>query len=54
MRFKSLLAVAIGVGAVALGIWRLSSGETRMGVVACLVGVFLLFRGVTGTVRQGL
>lgn len=54
MRFKSALAIAIGVGALGVGIWRITSGEMTMGVVTCLVGVFLLFRGATGTVRQGL
>jgi len=54
MGFKNLLAVVLGVGAIGLGIWRLTSGEATMGIVACLVGAFLLFRGATGTVRQGL
>ena len=54
MRLKSLLAIVIGLGAIGLGIWRLTSGETTPGIVACLIGAFLLFRGATGTVRQGL
>ena len=54
MRFKSLLAVVLGLGVIGLGVWRLTTGETTMGIVACLIGAFLLFRGATGTVRQGL
>ena len=54
MRLKSLLAVALGLGALGFGIWRLTSGEAMPGLVACCVGLFLLFRGATGTVRQGL
>ena len=54
MRFKSLLAIVLGIGVIGLGVWRLTSGEGTPGIVACLVGAFLLFRGVTGTVRQGL
>ncbi len=51
---KRLLAIVIGVGSVGFGAWRLSHGETTGGWVLVAVGLFLLFRGVTGTVRQGL
>jgi len=54
MRFKNLLAVVLGAGALGLGIWRMTSGQMTAGIVVSLVGVFLLFRGASGTVRQGL
>jgi uncharacterized membrane protein len=54
MRPKSLLAIAIGIGLFGVGIWRLTSGETTAGTVAVLAGIFLLFRGMTNTVRPGL
>jgi len=53
MRFKSMLAVVVGLGMIGLGIWRLTTGETTMGIVVGLIGAVLLFRGATGTVRQG-
>ena len=54
MRFKSLLAVVVGLGMIGFGIWRLTSGQTINGAGVGLIGAFLLFRGVTGAVRRGL
>jgi len=51
---KNLLAIALGLGALGVGAWRLTHGEMTPGVVIALIGVFLILRGVTGTVRQGL
>jgi hypothetical protein len=53
MRPKSLLAIILGLGSIALGVWRYSTGAPAA-IVMVLVGVFLLFRGATGTVRSGL
>ena len=51
---KNLLAIVLGVGALGFGIWRLTQGETTGGLVVTFVGLFLIVRGVTGTVRRGL
>lgn len=54
MGFKSMLAVAAGLGLLGFGIWRFTSGQMVNGVVVGLVGAVLLFRGASGTVRRGL
>jgi hypothetical protein len=51
---KNLLALGIGVIALGVGIWRVSIGETGGGAAIALVGAFLVYRGATGKVRQGL
>lgn len=51
---KNLLAIALGVVVVGIAVWRLTHGETVGGLVLIAVGVFLLFRGLTGSVRPGL
>lgn len=51
---KNLLAIVLGLGALGVGIWRLTQGELAGGLLIAFVGAFLIFRGATGTVRQGL
>ena len=51
---KNLLAIVIGIGAAGFGVWRLTQGETTGGLVVLGVGIFLILRGASGTVRQGL
>lgn len=51
---KNLLAMALGLGAIGVGIWRLAHGETTGGLVLAGVGLFLAVRGLTGRVRPGL
>ncbi|NKB90394.1 MAG: hypothetical protein GKS06_19485 [Acidobacteria bacterium] len=53
MRIKSLIAILLGAGAVGLGIWRGTQGETAAAAIALLAGAFLVFRGLTNTVRPG-
>lgn len=50
---KNLLAMVLGIVAAGVGIWRLTQGETVGGLLVLGVGLFLVFRGATGTVRQG-
>lgn len=54
MRFKSMLAIVIGVVALGICAWRVTYGDTTGAVVLGLVGVFLVIRGLTNTVRRGL
>jgi hypothetical protein len=54
MRPKSVLAIGIGIVALGYGAWRVYVGEHAGGAVVCAVGLFLVFRGLTGTVRRGL
>lgn len=51
---KRLLAMALGVVIIGVGIWRVLSGDTVPGALFTVIGAFLLFRGITNTVRPGL
>ncbi len=54
MRIKSLLAIALGLVALGIAAWRMSTDGPMAGAVVGLIGVFLLIRGFTNTVRAGL
>ena len=56
-----LLAYAVGLGGVAAGTWLLRGGEVAMAIVlwlvtfavgACLMGISLLIRALTGVTAQ--
>lgn len=54
MRIKSFLAIALGLAALGLAAWRASTDGFMAGAVVGLIGIFLLIRGLTNTVRAGL
>jgi hypothetical protein len=54
LRIKSFLAIALGLVALGIAAWRVSSDGIMAGVVVGLIGILLLIRGLTNTVRAGL
>ena len=51
---KNLIALVLGVAVAGVGSWRLYAGDTPGGAAMLAVGLFLVYRGATGRVRQGL
>jgi len=54
MRLKSMVAIVLGLGMIGLGVWRFTHGQVMPAAVVGLIGVFLLLRGASNTVRPGL
>ena len=51
---KRVVAMVLGVVIIGIGVWRMISGDTAPGALFTVIGAFLLFRGITNTVRPGL